>query len=84
MPLVNIMVLSYICWVAIVLIQSCYFLLMAFSALKLMYQKNLENFYELSIFIVASTVDVLLVLFMRARSADYVCILRIVFVVFLK
>lgn len=49
-----------------------------------MYQKNLENFYELLIFIIASTADVLLVLFMKAKSADYVCILRIVFVVFLK
>lgn len=55
-----------------------------FQALKLIYNKTQENMVELLTICLVSAADVCLVIFYPKNSANYCCLLRICFVVFMK
>lgn len=55
-----------------------------FQGLKLWYDKTKENLIELFIIICVTTIDACLVAFKVKYAADYCCLLRITFVVFMK
>jgi hypothetical protein len=55
-----------------------------FQALKLYYNKTQENVIELLTIALVSAADVSLVIFYPKYSANFCCLLRIGFVVFMK
>ena len=66
------------------LTQGCLGFMVFFQALKLYYNKTQENVVELLTICLVSAADVSLVLFYPKHSADFCCLLRICFVVFMK